>query len=188
MLRYILDPPHSRFTVQAFATGWLSGLGHSPTFAIRGFTGELRLTPEIAAGTSLSLTVKANSLTVIDSVSSKDREEIEGQMRRDVLEIAAYPDIVFQSAEISADKVADNWYRLRLNGELQLHGDKKRHSVDAQLRIIEDEIRLSGQSSLSLSAYRIKQVSALGGMIKLKDELKFDFDIVGRKQDALETP
>jgi len=35
--------------VQAFASGMLSGLGHNPTFAIREFTGELRLTPDTFA-------------------------------------------------------------------------------------------------------------------------------------------
>jgi polyisoprenoid-binding protein YceI len=183
MVRYTLDPSSSRFTVQAFATGILSGLGHSPTFAIREFTGELRFTPETFADASFHLTVRADSLTVTDSVSAKDRDEIEGRMGREVLETAVYPEIDFQGAEITADKVADNWYRLRLKGELRLHGVKKALPVDAQLRILEDQVRLSGQCALLLSAYRIKPVSALGGLIKLKDELKFDFDLAGRNRD-----
>jgi polyisoprenoid-binding protein YceI len=184
MVRYLLDPAPSRFTVQAFAGGMLSALGHSPTFAIRDFTGELRFTPETLAEGSFQLTVKADSLTVTDSVSPKDREEIESRMRQEVLETAAYPEVVFQAAEITADKVADNWYRLRLKGELRLHGVKRPQPVDAQLRILDDQVRLSGECTLLLSAYRLKRVSALGGMIKLKDELKFSFDIVGRKEEA----
>jgi polyisoprenoid-binding protein YceI len=182
MVRYTLDPASSRFTVQAFAGGMLSGFAHSPTFAIREFRGELRFTPETFADASFHLTVRADSLTVADSVSPKDREEIEGQMRREVLETAAYPEIDFQSVEITADRVADNWYRLRLKGELRLHGVKRPQPVDAQLRILEDQVRLSGQCTLLLSAYRIKRVSALGGLIKLKDELKFDFELAGRKE------
>jgi polyisoprenoid-binding protein YceI len=183
MVRYILDPASSRFTVQAFAGGMLSGLGHSPTFAIREFTGELRFMPGTFADASFHLTVKADSLTVADSVSPKDRAEIEGQMRQEVLETAIYPEILFQSGEITADRVADSWYRLRLKGELRLHGVKRQQPVDAQLRILDDQVRLSGRCTLSLSAYRIKLVSALGGLIKLKDELKFDFDLAGRKPD-----
>jgi hypothetical protein len=34
-VHYRLNPGESRFTVQAFASGLLSFLGHSPTFAIR---------------------------------------------------------------------------------------------------------------------------------------------------------
>ena len=183
MVRYTLDPASSRFTVQALACGMLSGLGHSPTFAIREFRGELRFTPETFADASFHLTVRADSLTVADSVSPKDREEIERRTREEVLETAKYPEIVYQSTEIKADKIADNWYRLQITGELSLHGVKKPHPVDAQLRLLDDEVRLSGQCTLSPSAYRIKPVTALGGTIKLKDELKFDFDLVGRKQD-----
>ncbi len=183
MVRYTLDPASSRFTVQAFAAGMLSGLGHSPTFAIREFTGELRFAPDAPAEASFRLTVKADSLAITDSVSPKDRDEIESRMRQEVLETAVYPEIVFQGTELTADKVADNWYRLRLKGELRLHGVKRPQPVDAQLRILEDQVRLSGRGTLLLSAYRIKPVSALGGTIKLKDELKFDFDLVGRKQD-----
>jgi polyisoprenoid-binding protein YceI len=183
MGRYTLDPVSSRFTVQAFAGGMLSGMAHSPTFAIREFTGELRFTPETFADALFHLTVTADALALTDSISPKDREEIEGQMRLEVLETAVYPEIDFQAAEITADKVAENWYRLRLKGELRLHGVKRPQPVDAQLRILEDQMRLSGQCTLLLSAYRIKRVSALGGLIKLKDELKFDFDLAGRKPD-----
>jgi len=114
MLRYLFDPGLSRFTVQALASGMLSVLGHSPTFAIREFTGELRFAPDAPAEASLRLTVKAESLAVTDSVSPKDHDDIESRMRQEVLETAVYPEIVAQSTEITADKVADNWYRLRL--------------------------------------------------------------------------
>ena len=181
MVRYTFDPKASRFTVQAFASGMLSGLGHSPTFAVREYAGELCFAPEAPAETSLLLTVKAESLAVSDSVSAKDRDEIESRMRREVLETAANPEIVFQSNQAATDKISDNWYRLQFAGDLRLHGVKKAQRVDSQVRLTDGEVRLSGQCALLLSAYRIKPVSALGGMIKLKDELKFNFDLVGRK-------
>jgi polyisoprenoid-binding protein YceI len=178
-MRYLLDPAQGRFTVQAFARGLLSALGHSPTFAVREFTGDLRFTPDASAQAAFHLSVKADSLALTDSVSPKDREEIEGRMRQEVLETARYPEIIFQGTEITADRVADNWYRLRLNGEMRLHGVTSRRTVDIQFRILEDQARVSGQCVLSQAAHRIKPVTALGGMIKLKDELNVDFDLVG---------
>jgi polyisoprenoid-binding protein YceI len=184
MLRYQLDPTQSRFTVQAFARGMLSAFGHSPTFAIRSFRGELSFAPEAPADNSFVLTIQANSLTLTDAVSAADRAEIEKQMRESVLETAANPEIAFQSAALKADRIAENWYRLQLDGTLQLHGVTKRHTVDAQLRIQDEGMRLSGQTTLLRSAFRIKPVSALAGTIKLKDELKFDFDLAGQKLDG----
>jgi polyisoprenoid-binding protein YceI len=182
-VRYTFDASHSRFTVQAFARGALSALGHSPTFAIRSFTGELGFTGNMDAG-SISLTVRGDSLTLIDSVSAKDREEIESRMRQEVLETASYPEIVFRSTEISAGKIAAAWYRLEITGKLSLHGATNRHRLDAQFRLMGEEARLSGECTLTQPTFRIKRVSALAGMIQLKDELKFSFDLVGRKQSS----
>lgn len=180
-MRYILDPSASRFTVQAFATGLLATFGHSPTFAVRQFSGELDFDPGAPAQATLRLTCQADSLAVTAGGSAKDREEIEGRMRQEVLETAAHPEIAFHSSEVTADRVADGWYRLKILGILSLHGVKKPQAVEAQLRLAEDEARLSGQCTLSQSAYRIKPVTALAGAIKLKDELKLDFDLAGRK-------
>ena len=38
--RYTIDSEMSKFTVRVFATGMFSAFGHSPTIAIRDFTGE----------------------------------------------------------------------------------------------------------------------------------------------------
>jgi polyisoprenoid-binding protein YceI len=187
-MRYVLDSSRSRFTVQAFATGMLSGFAHSPTFAVREFTGELRFDADALADTSFQLTARADSLTLLDSVKPQDREEIESRMRQEVLETARYPEITFRSTSITADRITGGWYRLQIAGDLHLHGVKKAHRVDTQLRVTDDESRLSGQYKLSQSGHGIKLVSALGGMIRVKDELKIDFDFVGRKESPDPAP
>jgi polyisoprenoid-binding protein YceI len=183
-MRYVVQPRQSRFTVQAVATGMLSSMAHSPTFAVRDFTGELHFDPEAPRDAAFDMTVKAHSLSLTDNLSAHDRSEIEGRMREEVLNTAAYPEIIYHATVVSADKIAENWYRLQLSGELRLHGVKRPQQVDAQLRLAESEARLSGRCSVSQSAYTIKPVSALGGLIKVKDELKLDFDMVCSKQEA----
>jgi polyisoprenoid-binding protein YceI len=181
---YRLDPTRSRFTVQAFARGMLAMLGHDPIIAIRDFTGELHFAADQPEQSSLQMTIKAESLEVADNVKAQDKPEIQGTMQREVLETARYPLIEFRSTAVTATRIADNWYRLQLRGELTLHDVKGTQDVDAQLRLADGEARLSGEFKLLQTPYRIKLVSALGGMIKLKDELKFSFDIVGERVDA----
>jgi polyisoprenoid-binding protein YceI len=180
-MRYELDPSQGRFTVQAFARGLLAGLGHSPRFAARAFGGALDFDPAVPAEASFQMTIRADSLTLADLVSPKDRAEIETRMRQEVLQTATYPDIVFRSARVTADRVAEGWYRLHIAGELSLHGVKKALMVDTQARLADDTARLSGAFPLSQSAYRIQRVTALGGLINLQDELKCEFDLVGVK-------
>ena len=183
-MRYLLDDSQSRFTVQAFVSGALSALGHSPTFAVRTFTGEIRFAPDATADAAINLKVQADSLALTDTVSAKDRNEIESRMRQEVLETAYFPEIVFQSTEITSTTIADGWYALRIAGKLSLHGVTNPYRLDSQLRVMDEEIRLTGDCPLSQPTYRIKRVSALGGMITLKDELKLAFDLVGRRQDG----
>jgi polyisoprenoid-binding protein YceI len=180
-VRYTLDPAQSRFTVQAFAAGMLSAFAHNPVVTIRDFAGQMDFDPEKPQEASLEMTVKAASLEVTGSVNERDRPEIERTMRQEVLETAAYPEITFRGTALSAARVAEGWYRLQLEGEVCLHGATNRQGIDAQVRLFEDGLRLGGEFKLLQSAYRIKRVSAVAGTITLKDELKFSFDLFGRK-------
>ncbi|MGA2585026.1 MAG: YceI family protein [Tepidisphaeraceae bacterium] len=182
--RYPLDSQRSRFTVQAFATGMLAGFAHNPKFVIRQFGGEMRLDPEIPAESSFEMTVQAASLELIDNVKEKDREEIQDQVMNEVLEVSKYPEITFASTGITLTKIANDWFRAQLRGDMRLHGVTKTQSIDVQLRRAERDLRLTGDFTLMLPDYRIKRVTALGGMIKLKDDLKFQFDLVGQETNS----
>jgi len=173
-----LDKNASRFTVRAFASGMLSALGHSPTIAIRNFTGEAEYDPAAPAQASLRVEIRADSLEVTDDISGKDRREIESTMNENVLESSKYPEIVFESTGASA-----NQNRITMNGNLSLHGVTQRLPVTAQVNVLGDMLRASGEFSISQSDYDIAPVSVAGGTLKLKDELELAFDIVARKQD-----
>src|SRR5579863_10408230 len=97
-VRYLIEPRLSRFTLQAYAGGFLSGFGHNPTIAVRDFTGEAKFSPDALDQSSLCLKIRADSLEVTNDVSDKDRREIEGTMQKDVLETSRFPEIAFQSS------------------------------------------------------------------------------------------
>ena len=44
-------------------------------------------------------------------------------------------------------------------------------------------LRAFGEFAIRQSDYNIKPVSAIGGGLKVKDEVKFSFDIVARRQE-----
>lgn len=181
VVQYRLDPNRSRFTVRAFSGGMLSAFAHNPTFAIRGFTGEIGLAPEAIERSSLRLQIKAEALDLMDDVNAKDQREIERMMREDVLEISRYPEITFASASVAGTMTSEGQYRVKITGNLTLHGVTNTATMDAQLWVMPGSLRAQGEFPLRQTDYRIKLVSAAGGTIKVKDELKFSFDIVGAK-------
>jgi polyisoprenoid-binding protein YceI len=176
--RYRIDAGESRFTVKAFAGGLLSAFAHDHNIAIRDFSGEADFTYGTVQPASLRITIKAGSLSLTDKVSSADRQKIEETMRDEVLEITKYPDIVFKSTGVTANKTGDGQYQARISGELNLHGVTRPLTINAQLEFGDKTLRARGGFAVKQSSFEIKPVSVAGGTVKVKDELKFSFDIV----------
>jgi polyisoprenoid-binding protein YceI len=161
----------------------LSAFGHNPTIAIRDFTGEVGLDPAAVEKAALRIQIRADSLEVTGDISSKDRNEMESMMKDKVLEISKYPEIVFESTAISADQLGEGRYRVTMNGNLSLHGVTRSLPVTAQVALNGDMLRGYGEFSILQTNYSIPLESVAGGTLKLKDELKFAFDIFARKQE-----
>ena len=181
--RFIIDSRSSRFTVRAFATGMLAAMGHNPTIGVRDLKGEVNFNPEKAEASSFRLVVKTSSLGVQDDISDKDRREIERIMNQDVLQSAEFPEILYEATGIPISKMGDMLFSATLNGELTLHGVKRREPIQARISLLGSMIRASGDFSLNQTDYNIKPVSVAGGAIKLKNEIKFSFEIVARRQE-----
>ena len=181
--RFVIDAGRSTFTVQAFSTGVLSVFGHNPKIAIRDLQGEVQFAASGGKLEDVQLHVRigAASLQVIDDISDKDRREIQRQMYDEVLEVARFPEIVYECSEATASGSGDRYWAT-LNGELTLHGETHPQSVSARVVITGDTLRASGEFSVKQSEYAISPVTVAGGAIKLKDEIKCTFDIVARKQ------
>jgi polyisoprenoid-binding protein YceI len=183
VLHYRLAPEQSTFTVQAFAEGLMSAFGHDPVFAIKDFTGEAQFVAGSFEAASLNMTVKANSIVLTNEVKEKDRIEIEQTMRDQILELEKYHEILFVSSSISLTRLAEGRYRARVIGDLTLRGATQKNLwITAQVSISEETLKAQGDFPLKQSDFGIKPFSAAGGTIKLKNELKFNFDIVALKE------
>jgi polyisoprenoid-binding protein YceI len=181
-VRYLTVSDRSRFTVRAFASGLFSALAHNPTIAILGFEGEALVDPDTLENSSLRVLIQAASLEVTDDMSDKDRQEINRRMCGEVLECDSYPEIVYEGTVASVSGTGEGQYWVALNGELSLHGVRRSHPVSARMTLAGDSLRAAGEFSLRQSDYEIKPVSAAGGTVKLKDDLKLSFDITAHKQ------
>ncbi len=180
VVRYRLVADGSAFTVQAFAEGLFSAFGHDPVIAVREFTGEAQFVPGTLEAAQVRLTVRADSLAVANEVKEKDRHEIERMMREEVLEVHQYPEITFTSASVRASRLREGRYRGRIIGELSLHGvTQKNLWVSAEVNISDQSLRAQGEFTLRQTDYNIKNVSVGGGALKVKNEVKLSFDIIG---------
>ncbi len=177
---YVLDPKASQFTVQAFAEGLAGIADHRPRFSIPEFSGSLEFDPGQLAKGALHLTARLGSLTIIDEVSPKDRKAIERVMFDEVLQQELYPEVAFRSSRIACSSVSPNRYRADIEGTLSLHGTENPQSIQAQLVLGDGSLRAYGEFRLRQTDYDLTIASVAGGLLRIKDELKFVFFIVAR--------
>jgi polyisoprenoid-binding protein YceI len=182
-VRYTLDAGMSRFRAQAFASGLLSAFGHNPMIAIRGFSGEARFDPNSLQQSYLQLTVDPESLAVENEISDKDRKEIMRMMDEEVLETSTFPEIRYECSNVTGSMVGEGRYWIVLNGNLTLHGETRPQKIVASLIVNGDSCQASGEFPIRQSDYKIKLVSAVGGGLKVKDEVKCSFTIMARKTE-----
>jgi len=181
-VRYAIDSRASQFTVQAFASGLISAVAHSPKIAIRDWTGDVDFVPETVRDAKLRVVVKAASLEVLDELRDSDRRQLHRVMNDEVLETKRSPEVMFESSNIAVDKLKETLHRVNVTGQLALHGVNNSHTFFAQVAFGVDSFRAYGEFTLLQSDYGIAVASIAGGTLKLQDELKFTFYVVGRKR------
>jgi polyisoprenoid-binding protein YceI len=179
-VRYSLDSASSRFTVQAFATGLLSTFGHNPRIGIRDYDGEIDVVPETYEKALVRINVRTGTMDVLDEMKDKDRKTLEQTMYEQVLESNRFPNAVYESKQIIVQKLGNDLLSARVTGELSFHGVTQTQSFDARVTALGAMLRISGDFSVRQSDYGIKPVSFAAGALRLKDELKFNFELVAR--------
>jgi polyisoprenoid-binding protein YceI len=182
-VKFLIDRVASRFTVQAFATGMLSSFGHNPTIAIRDFDGELGFIPKSYDKAYLQMTLSTTTLDVLDEMKRDDLQKLEQMMNGQILDVEHFPTAKFESKDIAVQKPSNGPLTAHINGELCFHGVTHSQVLDARIVDMGTMLRISGEFSIRQSDYGIKPVSFAGGALRLKDELKFKFELVARKQE-----
>jgi polyisoprenoid-binding protein YceI len=179
---YVIDTKLSQFTVQAFASGMISVVAHSPKIAIRDWTGEAGFVPDSLKEAFLVVRGKTASFEVLDELRDDDRQQLQRVMKEEVLEVTTFPEFVFESSAVNAEKRRQDLYRVNVVGKLTLHGVTNSHSFFAQVAFGVDSFRAYGEFTILQTDYRIKVASIAAGTLKLQDELKCSFYAVARKK------
>jgi polyisoprenoid-binding protein YceI len=153
-------------TVRVYKAGVLSAFGHDHEIAAPIAGGKVD-----SAAHTVELHTNASALRVRDpKVSEKDRDEIQTTMLGpDVLDAGRFPEIVFRSTAVEPMGTG-SW---KVQGTLTLHGQTQ--PVTAEVR--ETAGRYVGNSLFKLTDFGIKPVRIAGGAVKVKDEIRIEFDI-----------
>lgn len=165
---WAIDAQQSSFTVHVFKSGVFSAFGDNH---------EVRAT--VASGSvsdgekpAVEIEVDARQMTVLDPKLAKEkRAEVQKRMLGpDVLDVAKFPEIRFKSTAVRSMGEG----RWRVEGFLELHGRKVWVSFD----VTGSKERFRGSATIKQRAFDIEPISVAGGTVKVRDDLKIDFEIV----------
>jgi polyisoprenoid-binding protein YceI len=168
-----IDVEHSTLTIRVYKTGLFSAFAHDHEInaPIRqgGFDEDKQ---------TVDLNVDARTLRVVDpGVSASDRMQIQATMLGPkVLDSDQFQEIKFHST--SVERAGEG--KWTLNGELTLHGQT--HPVKVEVQGEKGHYR--GSAVLKQKNFGITPVSIAGGSVKVKDEIRVEFDIVGKHSDT----
>lgn len=164
------DVERSAVTVHAYKSGLFSVFADN--HVIRAPIASGRVSEE---GTlAVELVVNAVQMTVIDPTLPVDkRAEVQARMRGpEVLDSARYPEIRFTSASIAPDGA----------GQWPVSGDLTRHGVSRPLifTVTRRDGHYRGAVVIRQRDFGIQPISIVGGTVKVKDQLRVEFDIVAK--------
>jgi polyisoprenoid-binding protein YceI len=168
-----LGPESGRIMVKTTRTGLGAKVGHDLTIEVTRWHGHTTVDPANPANSSVTVEVDVDSFEVregtggVKPLTDADRAEINKTLK-EILRTAQHPTITFRSKQL--DESAGSF---TLDGELTIMGVTQ--PVTVQGRVTNG--RVVGGATVVQSRWGIRPYSAFLGALKLKDEVKVDFDV-----------
>jgi hypothetical protein len=168
-----IDVAGSKLIVHAFKSGLFSG-----------FADNHEINAPITEGSvdentpGVNFVIESRTMKVLDPQMSADkRRQIQDRMLGpEVLDVERFPKITFESTRV--ERAGQGQFVVE--GRLSLHGVTRPVSV----KVRDENGRFLGTCTLKQRDYGIEPISIVGGTVKVKDELKIDFDIRATTQAA----
>jgi len=162
-----IDVQRSKMTVYVYKQGLFSFLADNHV-----------IDAPIASGSfdpqrrHVEITVDASKMRVLDPRLPADkRSSVQANMvGPQVLEVAKYPVIAFQSTSIDGSGKG-TW---KVSGNLQLHGQT--HTATFQVQS-DGAGRFTGSATVRQTEFGITPIKIAGGTVSVKDDVRVDFEI-----------
>jgi polyisoprenoid-binding protein YceI len=170
---YRLGPESGRLLVNTTRTGLGAKAGHDLTIEVTRWHGHATVDTVVPANSSVTIQVDVGSFQVrqgtggVKPLTGTDRAEIHKTLKQ-ILHTAQHPTITFRSSRFDGSAAS-----FACDGELTIMGVT--HLVALQGRVTDG--RVVGGVSVVQSRWGIRPYSAFFGALRLRDEVKVDFDV-----------
>ncbi|MBI2404248.1 MAG: YceI family protein [Gemmatimonadetes bacterium] len=182
----------SLLLVHAGKAGLLKGFGHEHQVRAHAFTGTVVYFPGDLGRSRVRVTVLTDSLRVVPEADSADIPEITKTMRSKTLRVDSFPEITLVSQLVVPIEAGDaagapgaagaagaaEPKLVRVTGDFTMVGRTRAVSVDLALDVSADTLRAEGSFVVKQTDFGIKPYSTALGLVKVKDEVRFELRVV----------
>jgi polyisoprenoid-binding protein YceI len=154
-------------------------MGHRHTIRAQQFTGSVEWDSALPEAVRIDLVIDAKSLKVTDDdLDPGDVAKVQQDMETKVLEVEKYPEIHFLSNVATLRESSEGKWALDVSGSLLLHGVSQPVVVPLTVEMSGNVLHLQGETTLRQKDYEIEPVSVGLGTVKVKNEVKIQFNLV----------
>lgn len=167
--------PGSRFEVTAHKSGVFSFAGHEHLIRARSFSGRIVYFPAAPERSRLEIVVPSDSLEVLTPPDTEEIRKVTASMRTDVLDVAHYPEIRFESTALTHS--GDGFH---VTGTLTMVGKSQEVMVDVTTTVGPDTLHAAGGFEVKQTAFGIRPYrGGPGGLVRVADKVTFHFEAIG---------
>jgi hypothetical protein len=163
-----INTEQSTLTVLVYKSGLFSAFADNHIIKAPIAAGSLSDQPPLA----VEVSIRAADLRVLDPGLAPDRRaEVQARMlSADVLDVVKFPDIIFTSTTVEPESDG----RWNVTGRLTIHGQTR--AIVFPVALVNGRYR--GEVAIKQRDFGIEPIRIAAGAVKVKDELKIQFEIV----------
>jgi hypothetical protein len=164
---HAINVEQSTLTVYVYKSGLFSAFADNHIIKAPIIRGAISNDPPLG----IEVGVRSADLRVLDpGLSADKRADVQARMiGADVLDVAKFPEITFTSTAVE-QAGADRW---NVTGRLTIHGQTR--SINFPVARVGGRYR--GEVTIKQRDFGIEPIRIAAGAVKVKDELKVEFDI-----------
>lgn len=169
-------PGRGYFHIHVGSAGLFGSLGHDHSIEAQKVMGCAMIDSNDVAHSSVKLEFSTADIRVIDpNESEKDRAEVQKTMETQVLHVSEYPRVTFESTGVEPDGALN---RVRIRGNLTIRGKTLPVTIPVMVtRLADGTYRAAGEYKFKQSSFLIKPIQLAAGTVKVKDELRTEFEL-----------
>ena len=128
-----------------------------------------------ATQSAVKLSFSTSELKVLDpKESAENRAKIQKTMETEVLRIADYPKITFESTGVAADSAG----KYRVSGNLTIRGKSSPVVIPVVVSHLDDGTwKVTGNFKFKQTTFGIEPIKLIGGTVRVKDELETEWEL-----------